>query len=225
MVKFNSSGVRQWGTYYGGTAAEGAYHCATDASGNVYLAGDASSTTGIATTGAHQTTYGGGTDDAFLVKFNSSGVRQWGTYYGELTFDNDVSCATDASGNIYLSGTTSSTTGIATTGAHQTTFGGNYDAYLVKFNSSGVRQWGTYYGGSVGDHGYSCATDASGNIFLAGYTQSNSGIATTGAHQTTYGGGTDAFLVKFNFIPCTTVFSAHSITACDSYTWIDGLTL
>ena len=56
--------------------------CATDASGNVYLAGDTNSTTGIATTGAHQTTYGGGYYDAFLVKFNSSGVRQWGTYYG-----------------------------------------------------------------------------------------------------------------------------------------------
>ncbi len=54
------------------------YSCATDASGNVYLAGYTNSTTGIATTGAHQTTIGG-SDDAFLVKFNSSGVRQWGT--------------------------------------------------------------------------------------------------------------------------------------------------
>ena len=46
------------------------------------LAGYTSSTTGIATTGAHQTTSGGVLNDAFLVKFNSSGVRQWGTYYG-----------------------------------------------------------------------------------------------------------------------------------------------
>ena len=47
------------------------------------------------------------------------------------------SCATDASGNIYLSGCTSSTSGIATTGAHLATFGGgDWDAFLVKFNSS-----------------------------------------------------------------------------------------
>ena len=63
------------------------------------------------------------------------------------------------------------------------------DAFLVKFNSSGVRQWGTYYGGTNDDNGYSCATDASGNIYLSGIYYSTSGIATTGAHQTTFRGG------------------------------------
>ncbi|MDA7744752.1 SBBP repeat-containing protein, partial [bacterium] len=197
LVKFNSSGVRQWGTYYGGTAYDYGYSCATDGSGNVYLAGASPSTTGIATTGAHQTTYGG-YRAAFLVKFNSSGVRQWGTYYGGTGEEYGNSCATDASGNVYLSGYTTSTTGIATTGAHQATYGSSGDAFLVKFNSSGVRQWGTYYGGTSYDYGYSCATDGSGNVYLAGASPSTTGIATTGAHQTTFGGYRDAFLVKFN---------------------------
>ena len=192
--------VRQWGTYYGGTSNEIGYSCATDASGNIYLSGYTRSTSGIATTGAHQTTYGGGLNDAFLVKFNSSGVRQWGTYYGGTGNDFGWSCATDTSGNIYLSGQTPSTSGIATTGAYQTTFGGaTEDAFLVKFNSSGVRQWGTYYGGTGQDYGLSCATDTSGNIYLAGITRSTSGIATTGAHQTNHGGYRDAFLVKIQF--------------------------
>jgi len=203
LVKFNSSGVRQWGTYYGGTGLEIGSSCATDASGNIYLSGSTKSTSGIATTGAHQTTYGG-TNDGFLVKFNSSGVRQWGTYYGGPGNDDVRSCAADASGNIYLAGFTSSTTGIATIGAHQTTYGGGtHDAFLVKFNSSGVRQWGTYYGGLMDEYGLSCATDASGNIYLAGRTQSDTGIATSGAHQTTHKKNTnsgDAFLVKFNSI-------------------------
>ena len=198
LVKFNSSGVRQWGTYYGGTASDLGHSCATDASGNVYLAGNTSSTTGIATTGAHQTR-SGGDYDAFLVKFNSSGVRQWGTYYGGPRGDDGYSCATDASGNVYLAGRTFSTSRIPTTGAHQTTSGGGSDdAFLVKFNSSGVRQWGTYYGGTGREIGHSCATDASGNVYLAGRTSSTTGIATTGAHQTTSGGSYDAFLVKFN---------------------------
>ena len=140
--------VRQWGTYYGGTGQDYGLSCATDTSGNIYLAGITRSTSGIATTGAHQTNHGG-YRDAFLVKFNSSGVRQWGTYYGGTREEYGNSCATDASGNIYLSGFTSSTSGMATTGAHQATFGGgDWDAFLVKFNSSGVRQWGTYYGGT-----------------------------------------------------------------------------
>ena len=197
LVKFNSSGVRQWGTYYGGTSIDYGYSCATDGSGNVFLAGYTSSTTGIATTGAHQTTRGG-SNDAFLVKFNSSGTRQWGTYYGGTGIEIGYSCATDASGNVYLTGEAKSTTGIATTGAHQTSKGSLEDAFLVKFNSSGVRQWGTYYGGTGNDYGYSCATDASGNVYLAGSATSTTGIATTGAHQTTSGGSYDAFLVKFN---------------------------
>jgi len=49
------------------------------------------------------------------------------------------------------------------------------------------RQWGTYYGGGGGDFGRSCATDASGNVYLAGWTESPDAIATAGAHQTTYG--------------------------------------
>ena len=216
--------VRQWGAYYGGTGTDNGISCATDASGNIYLSGQTFSSTGIATTGAHQTTYGGGAKDAFLVKFNSSGVRQWGTYYGGTVNNYGLSCATDTSGNIYLLGQTSSSTGIATTGAHQATSAGGTDAFLVKFNSSGVRQWGTYYGGLNVDIGYSCATDTSGNVYLSGNTWgSTTGIATTGAHQTTYGGGAkDAFLVKFH--DCKTSYSQDTITACDSYTWIDNIT-
>ena len=92
---------------------------------------------------------------------------------------------------------------------------------MVKFNSSGVRQWGTYYGGTGSEYGYSCATDASGNVYLSGSTGSTTGIATIGAHLATYGGSVDAFLVKFD--PCPAAFSEDTIVACDSYKWIDGV--
>jgi hypothetical protein len=199
LVKFNSAGVRQWGTYYGGTGDDNGHSCNTDASGNVYLTGDAGSNTNIATVGAHQANFGGGSFDAYLVKFNSAGVRQWGTYYGGTGDDYGYSCITDVSGNVYMTGEAGSNTNIATAGAHQTAFGGgNFDAYLVKFNSAGVRQWGTYFGGSGNDSGYSCSTDALGNVYMSGFTNSNTNIATSGAHQTTVGGSNDAYLVKFN---------------------------
>ena len=206
LVKFNSAGIRQWGTYYGGSGDDYGYSCATDASGNVYLAGftNTNAGTSISTSGSHQSAYGGGNSDAFIVKFNSAGIRQWGTYYGgSAGYDIGNSCATDASGNFYMAGTSGATSGtsIATAGSHQSAPGGGGDAFLVKFNSAGVRQWGTYYGGVGGDAGYSCATDASGNVFMAGYTNTNSGtsIANFGSHQSSFGGGNyDAFLVKFN---------------------------
>lgn len=205
LVKFNPSGVRQWGTYYGGSGSDEGFECAIDTSGNVYLAGSTTSNTGtvIATIGAHQTVYGGGTGDSFLVKFKENGQREWGTYYGGGVYEAANSCALDAAGNVYLAGLTSSNSGtvIATAGAHQSLFGGGYDAFLVKFNTSGVRLWGTYYGGSGSDQIFSCTTDAIGNVNVAGWTNSFTGtvLATAGAIQTTHsGGGYDAFLAVFN---------------------------
>jgi hypothetical protein len=195
LAKFNSGGVRQWATYYGGLDLDGGSSCAVSLSGDVYLCGSTFNSSSIAF-GGHQNTFGGGVNDAFLVKFNSSGVRQWGTYYGGLGDDSGNSCAVDASGNVYLAGSTASITNIASEG-HQNDLGGNFDAFLVKFNSSGIRQWGTYYGGVSQDLARTCAVDNVGNIYLAGFTQSSSAIA-SGGHQNTYGGSEDAFLVKFN---------------------------
>jgi Secretion system C-terminal sorting domain/Beta-propeller repeat len=197
LVKFNSSGVRQWGTYYGGSEYDAASSCALDNQGNIYLSGTTVSTSGIAA-GGHQNTYGGGNLDAFLVKFNTSGVRQWATYYGGTADDRSLSCAVDNQGNVYVSGNTTSIAGIAS-GGHQNNNSGGFDAFLVKFNGSGVRQWGTYYGGSLDDAARGCSVDAIGNVYIVGETASNTNIIASSGFQNTYGGGTfDGFLVRFN---------------------------
>ncbi|MBK7887706.1 MAG: SBBP repeat-containing protein [Bacteroidetes bacterium] len=198
LVKFSNNGVRQWGTYYGGSGNDYGLSTASDVSGNVYLAGHTVSPNAIAS-GGHQNTFGGGTADAFLVKFNSFGVRLWGTYYGGSS-DEIFSSVSVSSGYVYLAGLTGSTTNIAS-GGHQNTYAGGPnmgDAYLVKFNSNGVRQWGTYYGGSGADIGYSTTTDFVGNVYLAGYTTSTSNIAAGGHQNTITGNSQSAFLVKFN---------------------------
>ena len=191
--------TRVWGSYYGSTGNENAIAIATDPFGNVFFAGVTNSN-GMAYNG-HQMTFGGGNIDAYLVKFNSSGQRVWATYYGgsgdEMPFfGGKLGIATDANGSVFLAGLTSSTNAIAS-GGFQNTNGGGYDAYLVKFDSAGVRQWGTYYGGSGVDHGYACATDAQGNVYLCGDAAS-AGLATSNAYQTTISGSVDAYLVKFD---------------------------
>ena len=204
VAKFDSLGVRQWGTYYGGGAREAASCCATDAFGNIYMGGFSlgSAPNVIATITGHQNTNGGGWD-GFLVKFNSAGVRQWGTFYGGTGPEFAQSCATDPSGNVYLAGKTDSNFGtvIATSAAHQSVFGGTTDAFLAKFNSAGIRQWSTYYGGAGVDNAFGCCTDANNNVYLTGSTDCNiiNVISTAGCHQVIHGGfAEDAFLVKFN---------------------------
>jgi hypothetical protein len=202
LVKFNSNGIRLWGTFYGGTNTESGSSVAVDAGGNVFMFGTSTSSVGISTPGSHQTAYAGAYD-AFLVKFNSNGARQWATYYGGTGQETGYSCAIDATGNVYIAGyTIQGTVGIANAGSHQSSYGGgSFDGFLAKFNTNGIRQWGTYYGGAGNDQSFACATDANGNIYMSGTSNSNSGtiIATTSAHQQINNGGTsDAFLVKFD---------------------------
>jgi hypothetical protein len=206
LVKFNSSGLRLWATYYGATDYDYGWSCCTDPSGNVYLAGTQLnyyypySGTLIATPGSYQSVIGGGSSDAYLVKFNPSGIRQWATYYGGNGSEDGLSCFSDAYGNIYLSGITTSTASIASPGAFQTSFGGgNYDAFLAKFDNNGLRKWGTYYGDTGIEYGNICITDVSNNVYLCGIVNSTVNIASTGSHQSSFGGGPlDVFIAKFS---------------------------
>jgi hypothetical protein len=199
VVKFTNAGVRLWGTYYGGGGMEFMGGLAVEKSGNVYFSGRSESNTGIASSGAHQSTYGGNTD-AILVKLNASGARLWGTYYGGSLSDVAEAIALDPLGGVLIGGGTASTSGIATAGAHQTAFGGNEDAFVAKFNANGVRIWGTYYGGSELDFTRSVCFNNTGNAYIHGFTESNNAISTSGAHQTARGssGFSDAFIVKFS---------------------------
>ncbi|MCU0359615.1 MAG: SBBP repeat-containing protein [Bacteroidia bacterium] len=203
LSKFNTNGTLLWSTYYGGYYYGGGIpdplaKCATDKSGNVYLSGTTFYTVGIAS-GGHQNTYSLN-GDAYLVKFNPNGSRIWATYYGGNSTDLGLGVATDNSRNVYITGSTGSGNNIYAAGFQSIYGGGSYDSFLVKFDSAGVRQWGTYYGGTGTDGAYGCTTDQSGNVYICGVTNSYSNIASGGFQNTNIGNAanSEAFLVKFN---------------------------
>lgn len=198
IVKFNSAGVRQWGSYFGGSDTEEGYSVAVDNAGGVYLAGMTEGSTTLASAGAHQTTFAG-ISDQFLVKFNAAtGARLWSTYYGGSDEEIEANVACDGSGNVYLTGQATSTGSIASPGAYQTVYTGNPDVYLAKFNAAGVRQWATYYGGAESEETPSVACDPSGDILLSGTTDSDDGIAYNAMHQGFRAGSKDGFVAKFD---------------------------
>jgi hypothetical protein len=188
-----------WATYYGGTGGnEYGNSTAVDLNNNIYLSGWTDSPLGIASPGGAQTVYGGDTDDAFLVKFDSLGNRLWATYFGGENVDWSTGVATDSIGNVYMVGSTYSTSGIAS-GGFQNTLGGYSDTFLSKFNTAGALIWATYYGGVGIDSGMAVATDRHNNVFISGYTISNSGIGMNGYQNDLAGdcdGMADAFLAK-----------------------------
>jgi hypothetical protein len=203
VSKFNSANSQLiWGTYYDG--GEG-WAITFDKQNNIYFTGDASAYMHVTTPGAYQTTYGGGVGDACIAKLNSSGSKLlWSTLYGGPGSEAGVSIFRDANYNIYIAGGTGSTTGIATPGTWQSISIDGGAAYIAKFDSNCSNLlWGTYYGGKAGIDGsevLSMAVDSNDDIYIAGSTDSSfTGIATSGAYQTTYGDGIfDGFVAKFN---------------------------
>ena len=196
LAMFDTSGVRHWCTYLGGTSATEPDAVCTDYIGHVYVTGLTNDGTNISTPGSCQPSPGGG-HDLCLVQYDTTGARIWGTYYGGPSDEFRGDVATDFSNNVFLSGWTSSTSGIATATGYQHVFGGVSDAFLVKFNSSGARQWGTYYGGPASENTGGLTVDIYGFIYLLGNTSSDAGVASPGCYQPLRGGLQDAFIAKF----------------------------
>lgn len=188
LAKFFGSGYISWSTYVGGSQVDNCFAVAVDRSNGVYVGGSTSSTDTIPTSGTFNTTGG----DGFLIKYNqTTGRRIWGTFF---TSEVDA-IAVDNKQNVYIGGSTTKYTGIATTGLSifQTAFhtGGATDGYVVRFNAvNGTRIWGTYYGGDTDDAVTSLVCDSLYNVYLGGTTTSASAnLATSGAIRTTPGTG------------------------------------
>jgi hypothetical protein len=204
ILKLGNDGVRQWATYYGDVGADQVTQIATYNSAAVYVCGYTYSDENITTPGSHKQMKTGpiGTSEGYLIKFDSDGLRQWGTFFGGVNNDYVRAMAIDAAGDVYIGGETYGSTDIASTGTHQTSFAGGCDGFIAKFNGDGVKQWGTFYGGTDFDVIFSLSIDPEGMVYGVGQTQSPDGISTTDGHQPEYGGASitygDVFLAKFS---------------------------
>jgi len=189
----------RWSTYFGGADKDRGKAVAMDPGKNVYILGETESTTGIATEDVYQEMNAGG-DDIFLAKFNAEGDLVWATYFGGESDEGAAGIVVDTAGNIFISGWTLSTTGIATDDAWQETNAGEDDAFLAKFNNDGALLWATYYGGEAQDNMYGGGSlyYNGTSIYMCGTTWSETGIAPAITWQPELAGSSDAFWANFD---------------------------
>lgn len=198
-----------WSTYYGGSGADyGGFFTtgtqyvgnaiALDTAGNVYTCGKSYSTTFPVSPGAFQTSPGSGTlnEDAFIVSFTKTGVRRWATYVGGSGGETAGGIACN-SGFLAFHGTTSSGNFPITAGAFSTSRQGTYDAFLLRFSTTGLRVWATYLGGSGNEFGGGIAIDHTGGISVVGTSTSSNFPVSPGANRTT-AVGQETYLVRFD---------------------------
>jgi len=200
VTKLNAAGsALVYSTYLGGSQHDEAFGSAVDASGNTYVTGYTGSGDFPTTPEAFQTSPGVG-GDAFVTKLNVAGsALVYSTYLGGDNPEWTNGIAVDATGNAYVTGFTVSSDFPTTPETIQTSYGGgNSDAFVTKFNADGkTLAYSTYLGGGNYEVANGIALDGAGNAYVTGYTGSSDFFTTSGAFQTSYGGGnSDAFVAK-----------------------------
>ena len=172
VAKVSSSGSSLvYCGYIGGTSDDYGSGLAVDSSGNACVTGVTYSASGFPVTVGPDLSYNGGAD-AFVAKVNSAGTGLvFCGFLGGLADDFGIAIAVDASGLIYLAGSTESSNFPVTGSLH--TYRGNRDAFISVLQAEGQGfYFSSFLGGSDLDEANGVVADGTGNIFVAGFTRS-----------------------------------------------------
>ena len=209
VSKLNPAGTALvYSTFLGGNNDDLGFGIAVDSAGSAYVTGQTQSSDFPTTAGAFDST--NSQTDAFVTKLNATGTAPllYSTFFGGSSADVGHAIAVDSVGNVYVTGETQSSNFPTTTGALDTSYNGNVDAFVAKLNPtlSGAASlvYSTYLGGSNADVGHGIVVTAPDTVYVAGETQSGGTTpfpTTTGAFDTSYNGSNDAFVTKLDTSP------------------------
>jgi hypothetical protein len=160
--KFDSDGNTLW-THQWGIASEYLYPTGigVDSSGCAFVSGY--------TLGTFTDETNLGVNDAFVSKLNSAGTAVlWNREFGTAGQDRGNGITVDTLGNAFVAG-------YVTGALPGQTFGGNQDAFVREYDSTGIEQWTYQYTTTRSspavdgtDNANGIASDTSGNVFIAG---------------------------------------------------------
>jgi hypothetical protein len=187
-------------TYLGGSGFEEALALAIHpTTGDVYVAGRTSSTNFPGTAGGAQPA-NGGDFDGFVAHLTASlTALTQATYLGGSGFEEALALAIHpTTGDVYVAGQTGSTDFPGTAGGAQPAFGGNFDGFVARLTASlTTLTQATYLGGSGDDRSHALAIHpTTGDVYVAGRTDSTDFPGTAGGAQAANGGSDDGFVAR-----------------------------
>ena len=200
LLKLNNLGQLQWATYCGLTTPQ-----AISFNHNELLVSfqrQQSTLTAYDSYYFTADTYQQTPSSQIISKFNATtGQRLYSTYLGNdnLSITNIVGQDQDwyLLGNVY--GTAFSDGNLISPYAFQTTFNGNQDIYLGKFNATGAPIWGTYIGGPDYEETslQSNLNVMDTSLYFSGFSYSSGVINNSNTYQSINQGNGDLFMMKF----------------------------
>ncbi len=176
LLKYNPSGTKIWHKQIGTSFDDRGNGIAIDTSNNIYITGYSK--------GDLDNNTNSGKSDAFLMKFDSGGSKQWTKLIGTSSDDIANDIIIDSSNNIYI-------TGYSNGYFDNHTNTGNSDIFISKYNSTGNKQWSKLFGSNLDDVGNELALDSLSNIYITGFSRGN-------LDNKTNSGNSDIFISKYN---------------------------
>ncbi len=180
IAKYDASGHLVWAKSIGGDANDDAFGCTVTPAGDIYIAGNFASPS--ITLGASTITNSTAMQVAFIARFDAAGDAAWASASGGNGYDNAVGIASDASNNVYMTGSFKENS-IAFNGSTITNpTPGWRSLYLAKFDPSNNVSWARTISSAAtfgptlqgGAWGYSIAMSKCGTIWVSGAMKGDS---------------------------------------------------
>ena len=163
VVKYDPNGEVLWAKSIGGGKDERSYDIAVDARENVHITGYFKSSPLIL--GA-TTLRNAGFLDILVVKYDPNGQVLWAKSTGGNSGESGRGIAVDASGNVYVTGSSGSNS--LTFGSTTLKNAGESNIFIVKYTPNGQILWAKGAGGSSRKGGKGITVDVSGNVYVTG---------------------------------------------------------
>ena len=225
VQKMDASGNFLWAKTFGGLDNAECLSISIDAYGNVYTTGEFAGTVDFDPGTGTANLSSAGYWDIFIQKMDTAGNFFWAKSFGDTNVDGGASINTDAFGYVYTTGyfvgTVDFDPGPGT--AYLNSIGGT-DIFVQKMDPFGNFLWAKAFLGNAGNEGFSINVDAFGNVYTTGYFFSTTDFdpAAGTAHHISPSGKSDVFVQKMS--QCLTTLGVDTQSACDAYTWINGIT-
>lgn len=177
LARYSTMGSLVWQLQFGTSGVEGVQGIAVAADHSLYVVGYTSRMM------PGSPVFNLGQNDIWLAKYDADGVQQWMRQLGSPGNDVPNGVALSATGDVYITGTTTgSLLGLANAGG--------IDYYLARYDTSGTLLMLTQRGTSADDYATGLAVGPGGNAWVVGNTQGVLGAAAFG--------GRDMFVAKYD---------------------------